>query len=338
LKSSVAQPSLVRERETSIAILVPCYNEALTIAAVIADFKKVLPAAAIYVYDNNSSDDTELIALAAGAIVRREPLQGKGHVMRRMFADIEADVYVMVDGDDTYDAVACVGMIERLIENRLDLVNGKRVPVGQGTYRAGHQFGNWFLSTATAKVFGNRVDDMLSGLKVMSRRYVKSFPCLATGFEIETEMTIHALELQMPVDEMPVSYRERRPGSQSKLNTIRDGFRILWLILALIRAERPTVFFGAVFAVLALPALALGISIYIEYLQTHLVLRFPTAILCTGMMLLAFLSAACGLILETVSLGRRELKRMVYLSLEGVNLRPARGLFASAGSESGSSE
>ncbi len=310
--------TITTQRLPTVAILIPCYNEALTVAAVVSDFRNVLPEADIYVYDNNSTDDTEIVALAAGAIVRREPLQGKGHVMRRMFADIEADIYVMVDGDDTYDAAACVGMIEQLIDNRLDLVNGRRVPVGQAAYRAGHQFGNRVLSGAVAKLFGSRVDDMLSGLKVMSRRFVKSFPCLASGFEIETEITVHALELKMPIDERIVSYRDRRPGSLSKLNTVRDGVRIGWLILKLLRAERPMVFFGTVFAVLAVPSLCLGALIYMEWLQTGLVRRFPTAILCTGMMLLAFLSMACGLILETVTLGRREQKRMAYLALEGV--------------------
>jgi hypothetical protein len=311
--------TIAEGRAPTVAVLVPCYNEALTVATVVSDFQKALPGADVYVYDNNSTDDTVLVALAAGAIVRRESLQGKGHVMRRMFADIEADVYVMVDGDDTYDAAACTGMIDQLIENRLDLVNGRRVPVGQAPYRAGHQFGNWVLSTAVARLFGNRVDDMLSGLKVMSRRFVKSFPCLATGFEIETEITIHALQLQMPIEESPVAYRDRRPGSLSKLNTVKDGARIAWLIQALLRAERPTIFFGTIFILLTVPALLMGASIYFEFLRTGLVARFPTAILCTGMVLLACLSAACGLILETVSLGRREAKRMVYLSLQAVN-------------------
>jgi hypothetical protein len=317
-RGAFARRPIVQERNLSIAVLVPCYNEALTIASVVSGFKSVLPDAAVYVYDNNSTDDTELCALAAGAIVRREPLQGKGHVMRRMFADIEADVYIMVDGDDTYDPAACLTMVDRLIENRLDLVNGRRVPVDNTAYRAGHRFGNRVLSAAVANVFGHRVEDMLSGLKVMSRRFVKSFPCLATGFEIETELTIHALELRMPVAECPVAYRDRHRDSHSKLNTIRDGLRVLSLIGALVRAERPMVFFGAVFAALAIPALLMGASIYAEFLRTGLVARFPTAILCSAMMLLAFLSVACGLILETVSLGRREQKRMTYLSLRAV--------------------
>jgi glycosyltransferase involved in cell wall biosynthesis len=274
-----------------------------------------MPNATIYVYDNNSTDDTVANARAAGAVVRHEPMQGKGYVTRRMFADIAADVYVVVDGDATYDVAAAGVMVRRLLAEGLDLVNGRRMSIDQRAYRAGHQFGNWFLTRAVAIIFGHRIADMLSGLKVLSRRFVKSFPCLATGFEIETEMTVHALELAMPIAEIPVTYRERPTGSFSKLHTVRDGVRIAWLILRLMRAERPIIFFGSIFVVLATLSGLLGWEIYTEWLATGLVLRTPTAILTTGMMLLAFLSASCGIILETVTLGRREAKRMVYLSI-----------------------
>lgn len=303
-------------REVDVAILVPCYNEAATIGAVVADFAHHFPTACIYVYDNNSLDETVLEAKAAGAIVRREPMQGKGHVIRRMFADIDADVYVMVDGDATYDAAAAVPMVRRLLESGLDLVNGYRCAArGSTAYRRGHELGNRLLTLAVSTIFGHRVRDMLSGLKVFSRRFVKSFPCIATGFEIETEITVHALELAMTIDELPVTYNSRAPGSFSKLHTVRDGARITWLILRLLRAERPMIVFGSGFLVLASSSSLLGWKIYREWRKTGLVLRMPTAVLTTGMMLLAFLSAACGLILETVTLGRREAKRMQYLAI-----------------------
>lgn len=300
---------------SSVAVLVPCYNEEACIGRVVGKFRDALPGATIYVYDNNSTDNTALVAHAAGAVVRSEPLQGKGHVIRRMFADIDADVYLMVDGDDTYDVHAAERLIEMLRANNLDLVNGRRMSTAQAAYRPGHRFGNWFLSSAVASIFGKRIVDMLSGYKALSRRFVKSFPCLSTGFEIETEIAVHALELMMPMAEIPVGYKEREPGSTSKLNTIRDGSRILRTILRLLRAERPMVFFGTIFIVLALLSSAMGLEIFLEWKATGLVLRMPTAVLCTGTMLLAFLSAVCGMVLETVTLGRREHKRMVYLSL-----------------------
>jgi hypothetical protein len=306
--------------EVAVAILIPCYNEAAAIGRVVSDFGAAFPNAAIYVYDNNSTDATIVNARAAGAIVRSERMQGKGYVVRRMFADIDADVYVIVDGDDTYEAKATIQMVQRLLSLDLDLVNGRRVAIGQNSYRKGHQFGNWILSSTVSAIFGHRIDDMLSGAKVLSRRFVKSFPCLATGFEIETEITVHALELVMPVEELPIPYRERRPGSLSKLNTLRDGTRIASLILRLLRGERPMFFFGAAFVVLAAISSFLGWQLFVEWQATGLVLRMPTAVLTTGMMLLAFLSVACGIILETVTTGRRENKRMVYLSI------PAKGI------------
>jgi len=297
-----------------VAVLVPCYNEETTISQVIRDFAAVFPDAEIFVYDNNSTDNTVNNALAAGAIVRNERLQGKGHVVRRMFADIDADVYVIVDGDNTYNAAAALPMVRAIARRDLDFVNGRRVSRPEA-YRRGHRFGNWLLTALTGTIFGARVTDMLSGLKVLSARFVKSFPCLAKGFEIETEITVHALELKMPIDEMPVEYRERGANSSSKLNTVQDGIRIVWLIFRLLQTERPGFFFGIIFVLLALTSSFLGWQLFVEWRSTGLVFRIPTAVLTTGMMLLAFLSAVCGIILETVTLGRRENKRMVYLSI-----------------------
>lgn len=304
---------------SSVAVLLPCYNEQASIARVVADFQRALPGARIYVYDNNSSDQTIAIARAAGAIVRRETQQGKGHVVRRMFADIDAEVYVMSDGDDTYDASAAPLLIAALRDRDLDLVNGRRVSSDPAAYRSGHRFGNWLLTSMVAFIFGKRIADMLSGYKVMSRRFVKSFPCLSTGFEIETEIAVHALELMMPLEELPIAYRERGIGSSSKLRTVRDGLRICWTILRLLRAERPMAFFGSIFALLASVSSILGWQIFVEFERTGLVPRLPTAVFCTGVMLLAFLSVVCGMVLETVTLGRRENKRMVYLSIRSSN-------------------
>jgi len=297
-----------------IAVLVPCYNEETAIADVIADFRRALPSASIYVYDNNSSDRTAEIAKQAGAIVRNEPLQGKGNVVRRMFADVEADIFVMVDGDNTYDAAAAPKLIEKLIAENLDLVNGKRVHEESEAYRPGHQFGNTLLTSLVAMIFGKRFDDMLSGYKVFSRRFAKSFPSLSGGFEIETELTVHALELRMPVAEVETNYGARPEGSISKLSTFGDGFRILKMIALLIKEERPLQFFSVLFSLFALAAVVISIPLINTYMETGLVPRFPTAILATGLMLLGFLCLACGLILDTVTRGRQELKRLQYLS------------------------
>lgn len=300
---------------TSVAALIPCYNEATVIGAVLCDLRAALPDATLYVYDNNSTDETLRVAKENGAVTRSEPLQGKGNVIRRMFADIDADVYVMIDGDGTYDTTHIAAMVEHLCANGLDLVNGKRVSTGTGAYRLGHRFGNRLLTAMVTSIFGRRIADMLSGGKVLSRRFVKSFPCLTTGFEIETEIAVHALELKMPMAELPISYSERADGSASKLHTIKDGLRIGWLILRLTRVERPLVFFGIIFLVLASLASLLGWQIFTEWQRTGLVLRMPSAVLCTGMMVVAFLSAACGMILETVTVGRREAKRIAYLRI-----------------------
>jgi len=298
-----------------IAVLIPCYNEELAIPQVVRDFRTVLPQAKIYVYDNNSKDRTKEVAAREGAIVKTEPLQGKGNVVRRMFADIEADIYVLVDGDDTYDAASAPAMIRTLLESELDMVNGRRISEIQAAYRPGHRFGNVLLTTLVAAIFGRRFTDMLSGYRVFSRRFVKSFPALAAGFEIETELTVHALELRMPTTEVDTPYKDRPVGSVSKLRTYRDGWRILMTILLLVKEERPLHFFAAIFFLLTLFSLAIAVPLFITYIDTGLVPRFPTAVLATGSMLLAFLSLACGLILDTVTLGRREAKRMRYLDI-----------------------
>ena len=302
-----------------IAVLIPCYNEEAAIANVVKDFRQALPDATIYVYDNNSSDNTTAAAREAGAIVRNEQLQGKGNVVRRMFADIEADVFVMTDGDDTYDATDARMMIDKLLEENLDLVNGKRIHQHSDAYRPGHQFGNVLLTSLVATIFGKRFEDMLSGYKVFSRRFAKSFPSLSGGFEIETELTVHALELRMPVAEVETNYGARPEGSESKLSTFADGFRILRMIATLIKEERPLQFFSTLFGFFAIVAMALSVPLISTYLDTGLVPRLPTAVLATGLMLLGFLCLACGLILDTVTRGRQELKRLRYLSVDHTN-------------------
>jgi glycosyltransferase involved in cell wall biosynthesis len=298
-----------------IAVMIPCYNEEASIGAVVRDFRAVLPDAAIHVYDNNSADRTADKARAAGALVRHEPMQGKGHVVCRMFSEVEADVYVLTDGDATYDATAAPALINRLVRDGLDMVCAARQERAPDAYRRGHRLGNRVLTAMVGLTFGNRFRDMLTGYRVFSRRFVKSFPALSTGFEIETQLTVHALEMQMRVAEVQTPYYERPTGSASKLRTFRDGWRILLTIGYLLKEERPLAFFGTVFAVLATGSIALAWPVVAEFMDTGLVPRFPTAILATGMMLLAFLSLASGLILDTVSHGRRELKRLHYLAV-----------------------
>lgn len=308
-------------RAPRIAVLAPCYNEEVAIPRVVGAFRSALPEATVYVYDNNSRDRTQEAAAAAGAVVRRETQQGKGHVVRRMLADIEADVYVLVDGDDTYDAADASAMISMLLNERLDMVTGVRVTDEQGAYRPGHRLGNRVLTGVVRLVFGDRITDMLSGYRVFSRRFAKSFPAMATGFETETEFTVHALELRMPVGELRTRYRERPPGSQSKLNTWRDGLRILNAIGLLVRRERPLAFFAAAALALMLTAIALAIPLVQTWLETGLVPRLPTAVLSTGLVLLSFLALACGLILDTVTRGRMEVKRLAYLSIPAPDFR-----------------
>ncbi|MDA9508796.1 glycosyl transferase family protein [Bradyrhizobium sp. CCBAU 11386] len=297
-----------------IAVLVPCYNEEAAVASVVADFRTALPSAEIYVYDNNSHDRTATVAREAGAIVRGERRQGKGHVVRRMFADVEADVYVLVDGDATYDAPSARRMIDRLLDERLDMVVGLRIDQSQAAYRLGHRTGNRMLTGFLAWTFGRDFQDILSGYRVFSRRFVKSFPVLSDGFEIETELAVYALELSLPVAEVETPYYARPEGSFSKLNTWRDGFRILGTMLKLYRAEKPLRFFGAIGILLAGISIVLSIPIVITFVETGLVPRFPTAILSMGLMIMAMLSVSSGLVLDTVTRGRREMKMLAYLS------------------------
>ncbi|HLA20577.1 MAG TPA: glycosyltransferase [Pseudolabrys sp.] len=297
-----------------IAVLVPCYNEEVAVAKVVKAFQAALPSATIFVFDNNSTDNTAAAARAAGAKVFQEHHQGKGFVVRRMFTDIEADIYVLVDGDATYHAPSAQAMIERLLGERLDMVVGNRIDQEAAAYRAGHRTGNWLLTSFVAYVFGSNIKDMLSGYRVFSRRFVKSFPVLSGGFEIETELTIHALELGLPAAEIDTPYYSRPIGSASKLNTWRDGFRILRTIVNLYRAERPLTFFTGIGLLLALASIGLAVPIVVTFLETGLVPRLPTAILTMGLMMLAFLSVAVGLVLDTVTRGRREVKLLAYLA------------------------
>jgi len=296
-----------------VAVLVPCFNEEVAIAKVVTDFRAALPAATVHVYDNNSTDRTAEMARGAGALVRREAHQGKGNVVRRMFSDVEADLYVLVDGDATYDAASATAMIQKLLKDRLDMVVAARVHSGKGTYRRGHQMGNRLLTGFVASVFRSSFTDILSGYRVFSRRFVKSFPVLSRGFEIETELTVHALELELSVAEIPTPYYARPEGSASKLSTWRDGLRIVATILKLLRSERPLTFFSAIGVVLAAVSVILAIPIFITYLEKGIVPRLPTAVLSTGLMLVALLSIGSGLILDTVTRGRREMKLLAYL-------------------------
>lgn len=309
--------TITSSKSARIAALIPCYNEALSIQQVIEEFRRCLPEAAIYVFDNNSSDDTVAIALAHGAEVIPVRPQGKGNVVRRMFADVEADIYVMVDGDATYDLCHIKKHIQQLCAQRLDMLVGCRQDDGQNpqTYRPGHRLGNQLLSGSVSRIFGTGFTDMLSGYRVFSRRYVKSFPAMSQGFETETELTVHALELRMPYAESPIPYRARPQGSHSKLSTFKDGWRILLTIAKLFSSERPIAFYGILAAVLALCSVGIAIPLLMTYLQTGLVPRLPTAVAATSGMLCAGLSLTCGLILQTVTLGRREAKQLTYLSI-----------------------
>lgn len=306
---------LALDRAPRVAVLIPCYNEEVAIGQVVRDFRAALPEAAIYVYDNNSRDRTCEVAREAGAIVRTERRQGKGNVVRRMFADIEADVYLLVDGDATYHAASGPQMVQTLLAEQFDMVVGCRTHTQTEAYRPGHVFGNAMLTGVVAKLFGRSFTDILSGYRAFSRRFVKSFPALSKGFETETELTVHALELRMPVTEIDTPYGARPEGSASKLSTYRDGWRILRLILQLYKHERPLAYFSVVAALLAVLSAGLATPIILEYLQTGLVPRFPTAILSTGIMILAFLFFIAGVILETVTRGRQEIKRLLYLQM-----------------------
>lgn len=307
------------QRSIKVAVLLPCFNEQASIGLTVKDFKAALPQATVYVYDNNSTDRTVEVAKQAGAIVRSETLQGKGNVVRRMFADVDADVFVLVDGDNTYEAAAAPRLVDTLVSEELDMVTGCRVTDVKEAYRLGHKFGNWMLTSLVSGIFGKRTKDMLSGYRVFSRRFVKSFPALSRGFEIETELTVHALELRMPIADVDTAYVDRLPGSESKLRTFRDGFRILRVIMNLVKEERPFHFFTGVSGVLTLLALILGYPIVQEFVATGLVPRFPTAMLAASIVVIAVLCFLAGIILDSVTLGRREMKRLHYLALSNLN-------------------
>ena len=315
-----------------VAVLIPCFNEAGAIESVVRGFRVTLPDAAIHVFDNNSTDDTAARARAAGADTHATALQGKGHVVRRMFADIDADLYLLVDGDGTYDPRAAPSLLARLSDDGLDMVNGARQHEGSDAYRRGHVTGNVLLTGLVGLIFGQQLTDMLSGYRAFSRRFVKSFPALSQGFEIETELTVHALSLRMPVGEIATRYGARPPGTASKLRTYRDGARILRTILILVKQEKPLALFSIAGSVLFLFALLLGLPVVFDYARTGLVPRLPTAVLATGLVLLAFLSFNCGLILDSVTRGRLEARHMAYLAIPG----PHRGRPAAAGPVAGS--
>jgi glycosyltransferase involved in cell wall biosynthesis len=297
-----------------IAVIIPCHNEEVAIGRVIDAFRAALPDAMIFAYDNCSTDGTSRVARDHGAVVRFEPQKGKGNVVRRMFADVEADIYVMVDGDDTYDAPAAPEMVRMLLSESVDMVTAIRDENSDAAYRRGHRLGNWLLTGLVAYIFGNRSQDMLSGYRVMSRRFVKSFPALSAGFEIETELTVHALQLRCPIAEHRTPYKERPPGSVSKLSTFRDGYRILRYIGLLVKEELPLAFFGLVSALMILTGVVLAVPLWLTYLTTHLVPRLPTAVLIVGLILGGSLSLVCGLILSTVTRARNEMKRLHYLA------------------------
>jgi glycosyltransferase involved in cell wall biosynthesis len=316
--------------DLTIAVLIPCHNEALAIAKVVSDFRRALPDAGIFVYDNNSTDNTAAVAAAVGAIVRTETLQGKGNVVRRMFADVQADIYVLVDGDDTYQASAAPEMIRLLVDNQLDMVNAVRVTEVEAAYRPGHRFGNAMLTGVVRWIFGDRVRDMLSGYRVFSRRFVKSFPALASGFETETEFTVHALELNMPIGQVIAAYKDRPTGSASKLRTYSDGLRILRAIVMLVKETHPLPFFSAAALALLLIGVGVGLPVIGDYLRTGLVPRLPTAVLSAAIVELSVLSLVCGLILDSVARGRKEAKRLAYLATPAVGSQ-ARASAARAG-------
>ncbi len=337
--SQEASPHAPAQGGLRIAAIVPCHNEEVTIGKVVADLKAAVPGMTVYVYDNNSTDRTAEVALAAGAVLRRETFKGKGNVVRRAFADIDADVYVTIDGDDTYEAADLPAMIQLLLEGPYDHVLGVRQDTGEtSSYRPGHEFGNRMFNRLTGWLFKSEVTDMLSGYRVFSRRFVKSFPAISKQFEIETELTVHMMALRLPCAEHPVGFRDRPPGSESKLSTFKDGFRILGLLAQLLRHERPTAFYGALTLLFALLSLALGLPVVVEFFQTGLVPRLPTAILAAALMGLAFLMGGVGLILDGLRRARRESARLHYLNLEppvptpaaqvpvpGVTTRPAAG-------------
>lgn len=308
----------MKYRNKKIALIVPCYNEEVTIYEVITRFKATMPEIEAYVFDNNSKDRTTEEALRAGATVIQVKHKGKGNVVRRMFADVDADIYVMVDGDNTYEAEAVRKLVDKLIDDKLDMVVGCREvtpEIAELAYRSGHQWGNKMLTGTVMKIFGGQFTDMLSGYRVFSRRYAKSFPALAQGFETETELTVHALELRMPYGEVTTKYSERPAGSESKLSTYKDGFRILNMIIRLFMREKPIIFFGLIGSLFALFSILLGIPVITEFLQTGLVPRLPTAVLSSSLMMIAIACLFAGLVLDGITISRQETKRLFYLNI-----------------------
>jgi glycosyltransferase involved in cell wall biosynthesis len=310
-------------RHLVIAVLVPCHNEAASVATVVHDFQAALPQATVYVYDNRSTDDTAMLARAAGAVVRTEREPGKGNVVRRMFADVEADIYVLVDGDATYEAAAVPGMVARLVGESLDMVVGNRVADATRAYPRGHVLGNRFFNALHRALFGSAFTDVFSGYRVLSRRMVKSFPTMAPAFEIEAELTLHALDIRAPWAEVPTTYRERHEGSSSKLRTFRDGTRILFRSLLLYKEMHPARFFGAFFALFALLGVLLAVPVVEEFARTGQVPRFPTAILAASLELLAAICLVAGVILDSIARRHREVKRLNYLRFGAPIAQPA---------------
>ncbi|MFT4234132.1 MAG: glycosyltransferase [Microbacterium sp.] len=304
----------------AVAAIVPCYNEEFAIAKVVTDLKSAVPDIDVYVYDNNSSDRTAAVARNAGAIVRFEARRGKGNVIRRAFADVDADIYVMVDGDDTYDAGALPRMIETLRRGPYDHVLGVRKQQTETAYRPGHDLGNRAFSRLVGTVFGDDVSDMLSGYRVMSRRFVKSFPAASREFEIETELTVHVMSIRAPQTEVRVGFRDRPKGSESKLRTYHDGLRILSLVVQLIRHEKPALFYGIVGLIVIAAGLALGIPVFVEYAANGVVDRLPTAVAAVGCVILGALAITAGIVLKGVLQVRREQSRLIYLQYPAVTL------------------
>ncbi len=313
LSSVLPQSSFTRNR--SIAVLLPCYNEEAAIGQVVEGFRRAMPGATIYVYDNNSSDRTAQVAAKAGAIVRHEHRQGKGNVVRRMLADVDADIYVLADGDLTYDAAASGAMVDMLVSRNLDMIVGTRITDEQEAFRRGHRFGNQLFNVIVARLFGAQFTDILSGYRVMSRRFAKSFPASSAGFETETELAVHALDLRLPTAEVPLHYGARPENSTSKLNTYRDGFRILKTIVRMFRILRPMAFYGIFSGLFLLASLVAGAPVIATYLMTGLVPRLPMAVLAAGFAQLSFMAFVCGLIIDAVSANGREQRRMRYLDL-----------------------
>lgn len=301
-----------------IAVILPCYNEAVAIGETVAQFRAALPNATVYVFDNNSTDESIRAAQDAGAIVRTEALQGKGNVVRRMFADVDADIYVMADGDATYDSAAAPDLVKMLVSQNLDMVNGARVNKETQAYRPGHKFGNALFSGLVKLFFSNNIDDLLSGYRVLSRRFVKSFPAASNGFEIETELTVHAMQMRMPISEVETNYVSRLPDSNSKLSTFKDGWRILKMISLLIKEEKPMSFFLSLAMFIFAPSLLVFISLLTEFFETGLVERFPSLIVAASGFVAAMLSVVCALILDSLARGRRETRRLSYLQYPGV--------------------